>query len=84
MVIASGVRYRKLGVPPIEERLGRGVYYGAALTAAREQEGLDAFVVGGGNSAGQAALHLARFARSVTILIRRPEPGGDHVAVPDQ
>ncbi len=72
VVIASGVRYRKLGVPAIENRLGRGVYYGAALTAARELEGKDAFVVGGGNSAGQAALHLARFARSVTILIRRP------------
>ena len=72
VVVATGVRYRKLGVPAVEELLGRGVYYGAALTAARELEGLDAFVVGGGNSAGQAALHLARFARSVTILVRRP------------
>lgn len=72
VVIASGVRYRKLGVPAIEDRLGRGVFYGAALTAARELEGTDVFVVGGGNSAGQAALHLARFARSVTILVRRP------------
>lgn len=72
VVVASGVSYRKLGVPAIEDRRGRGVHYGAALTAARELEGLDAFVVGGGNSAGQAALHLARFARSVTILIRRP------------
>ncbi len=72
VVIASGVRYRKLGVPAVEDLLGRGVYYGAALTAARELEDLDAFVVGGGNSAGQAALHLARFARSVTILVRRP------------
>lgn len=71
VVIASGVRYRSLGVPAIEDRLGRGVYYGAALTAARELEGTDVFVVGGGNSAGQAALHLARFARSVTILVRR-------------
>jgi thioredoxin reductase (NADPH) len=71
VVIASGVRYRKLGVPAIEDRLGRGVFYGAALTAARELEGADVFVVGGGNSAGQAALHLARFARSVTILVRR-------------
>ncbi len=72
VVIASGARYRLLGVPAIEERLGRGVYYGAALTAGRELEGADVFIVGGGNSAGQAALHLARFARSVTILVRRP------------
>ena len=43
------------------------------MTAAREMEGRDVFVVGGGNSAGQAALHLARFARSVTILVRRPD-----------
>ena len=50
-----------------------GVYYGAAMTAAREMEGQDVFVVGGGNSAGQAAVHLARFARSVTILVRRPD-----------
>ena len=71
VVIASGVRYRRLGVPGVESRLGRGVYYGAALTAARELEGSDVFIVGGGNSAGQAALHLARFARSVTILVRR-------------
>jgi thioredoxin reductase (NADPH) len=72
VVVATGVRYRKLGVEPVEELLGRGVHYGAALMSARELEGKDAFVVGGGNSAGQAALHLARFARSVTILVRRP------------
>ena len=71
VVVATGVRYRKLGVPAIEERLGRGVYYGAALTAARAMEGHDVFIVGGGNSAGQAAMHLARFAASVTILVRR-------------
>jgi thioredoxin reductase (NADPH) len=52
---------------------GNGVNYGAAMTAAREMEGLDVFVVGGGNSAGQAAIHLARFARSVTILVRRAD-----------
>jgi thioredoxin reductase (NADPH) len=71
VVVASGVHYRKLGVPSVEERLGRGVYYGAALTAAREMEGGNVFIVGGGNSAGQAAMHLARFAHSVTILVRR-------------
>ncbi len=72
VVIASGAQYQKLGVASVEERLGRGVYYGAALTAAREMEGGNVFIVGGGNSAGQAAMHLARFASSVTILVRRP------------
>jgi thioredoxin reductase (NADPH) len=72
VLISSGVAYRKLGVPPIEELVGAGVNYGAAMTAAREMEGYDVVVVGGGNSAGQAALHLARFARSVTIVVRRP------------
>ncbi len=72
VVIASGVAYRKLRVDPLEELVGMGVYYGAAMTAAREMEGQDVYVIGGGNSAGQAAMHLARFARSVTILVRRP------------
>ena len=73
VVVASGIAYRKLRVDPIEELVGTGVYYGAAMTAAREMEDQDVFVVGGGNSAGQAAVHLARFARSVTILVRRPD-----------
>jgi thioredoxin reductase (NADPH) len=73
VVIASGVTYRKLGVEAIDAMVGRGVNYGAAMTAAREMEGVDVFVVGGGNSAGQAAIHLSRFARSVTILVRRPD-----------
>ena len=73
VVIASGVAYRKLRVEPIEELVGLGVYYGAAMSAAREMEDQDVYVVGGGNSAGQAAVHLSRFARSVTILVRRPD-----------
>ncbi len=71
VVVSSGVAYRRLGVDAVDDLVGRGVHYGAAVSAARETEGRDVYVVGGGNSAGQAAIHLARFARSVTILVRR-------------
>lgn len=73
VVIATGVDYRRIGVESVEQLLGRGVAYGGALTAGREMAGKDAVVVGGGNSAGQSALHLARFARNVTIVVRRPD-----------
>lgn len=73
VVISSGVAYRRLGVGSLEELVGLGVHYGAAVSASREMEGRDVYLVGGGNSAGQAAIHLARFARSVTIVVRRPE-----------
>ncbi|NQX27661.1 FAD-dependent oxidoreductase [Microbacteriaceae bacterium VKM Ac-2854] len=71
VLIASGVAYRRLDVPSIEAFVGAGVFYGAATSAAREMSDRAVVVVGGGNSAGQAAVHLAKFARTVTILIRR-------------
>lgn len=71
VVIASGARYRRLGVQTVEDLVGRGVHYGAATSVARETRGRHVHVVGGGNSAGQAAVHLARFADSVTIVVRR-------------
>ena len=71
VLIATGVAYRRLGVDSVEELVGRGVHYGAASSAARECEGGNVIVVGGGNSAGQAAIHLSRFARSVSIVVRR-------------
>lgn len=73
VVVATGVDYRRLEVPELEALVGRGVYYTAAVTEAPSMSGLDVHVVGGGNSAGQAALHLSRFARRVTLLVRRPE-----------
>ena len=73
VLVATGVDYRRLGVEPIEELVGRGVYYGAAMAAARELAGDHVVIVGGGNSAGQAAIHAARFASAVTIVVRRPD-----------
>ena len=71
VVLSSGVTYRRLGVPAVEDLVGAGVYYGAATSMAREMQDRDVYVVGGGNSAGQAAVHLAKFAGGVTILVRR-------------
>lgn len=70
VVLATGVEWRRLGVPSLEALVGAGVYYGAAGAEARAMRERDVFVVGAGNSAGQAALHLARYARSVTMLVR--------------
>jgi thioredoxin reductase (NADPH) len=71
VVVATGVEWRRLGVPPLEALLGNGVFYGAAGAEARAAQGQDVFVVGAGNSAGQAVLHLAKYAATVTMLVRR-------------
>jgi thioredoxin reductase (NADPH) len=69
-VVASGVSYRKLVARGIEELTGAGVYYGAALVEAVACADQDLYVVGGANSAGQGAMFLSRYARSVTLLCR--------------
>jgi thioredoxin reductase (NADPH) len=73
VVVASGVAWRRLGVPRLEALVGAGVFYGAAGAEARAMEDQEVFVVGAGNSAGQAALHLAKYAASVTLLARGPD-----------
>jgi thioredoxin reductase (NADPH) len=70
VVIATGASYRRLGIPSLEARVGIGVYYGAAVSEAAALRGEQVYVVGGANSAGQAALHLARYAGRVTVLVR--------------
>jgi thioredoxin reductase (NADPH) len=71
VIVACGVTYRRLGVPALEELVGAGVFYGAATSDARALAGTDVVVVGAGNSGGQAAVHLARYAAHVTIVARR-------------
>ncbi|MGH2788441.1 MAG: FAD-dependent oxidoreductase [Actinomycetota bacterium] len=70
IVLATGVSYRRLGVPALEELNGAGVYYGSSTSEAQALQGRDVFIVGGGNSAGQAAMHLAKASSSVTLLVR--------------
>jgi thioredoxin reductase (NADPH) len=72
VILATGVSYRLLGAPGLDELTGRGAYYGSALTEATACLGQDVYVVGGANSAGQAAVYLARHAKSVTLLVRGP------------
>lgn len=71
IVITTGVDYRQLTTPGIPDFTGAGVYYGAAMTEAASCKGNVVFVVGGGNSAGQAAMYLSKFAKQVNILIRK-------------
>jgi len=70
LLIATGVSYRKLDIPGEDRLCGAGVYYGAAMTEAIACQGEDLFIIGGANSAGQAAMHFSKYARSVTMLIR--------------
>ena len=72
VILATGVSYRRLHAPGLAELAGRGVYYGSALTEATACQGQDVYIVGGANSAGQAALFLSRYANSVTLLVRGP------------
>jgi thioredoxin reductase (NADPH) len=70
LLVATGVRWRKLDVPGTDRLVGAGVYYGAAMTEAISCKGEDVYVVGGANSVGQAAMYFSRYARRVVILVR--------------
>jgi thioredoxin reductase len=70
VVIATGATYRRLGIPQLEDLQGRGVFYGAAASEAPAMRGRNVFVAGGGNSAGQTALHMAKWANQVAVLVR--------------
>jgi len=70
LLIASGLSYRKLAVPGADRLQGRGIYYGAALTEAASCQGEEVYIVGGANSAGQAAMHFSKYASRVVMLVR--------------
>jgi thioredoxin reductase (NADPH) len=70
VIITTGATYRRVGVPELEALQGRGVFYTAGVSEAPAMRGQEVFVVGGGNSAGQAAMHLAKWAEHVTVLVR--------------
>ena len=83
VILATGATYRRLEVPSLETLRGAGVFYGGPVSEAPALKGKDAFIAGGGNSAGQAALHLARYARHVTLIVRGSslEAGMSHYLV---
>jgi thioredoxin reductase (NADPH) len=72
LLLATGVQWRKLGAPGIEDLTGAGIYYGAAMTEALSCADEDVYIVGGANSAGQAAMYFSRHARRVVMLVRGP------------
>jgi thioredoxin reductase (NADPH) len=75
VLLATGASYRRLGVAALEELNGAGVFYGGPASEAPGMAGRDVYVLGGANSSGQAALHLARYARRVTLVVRAPSLG---------
>ncbi len=83
VILATGASYRRLAVPSLEALNGSGVFYGAPASEAHALHDKDAYIVGGGNSAGQAALHLARYAHRVTLVVRAPslDAGMSHYLV---
>jgi len=91
VLVASGVEWRRLDVPGVDDLLGAGVYYGAGPSEALACTGSRVVVVGGGNSAGQAVVRFSRYAKQVTLLVRGPDLGAsmsqyliDHVtAIPN-
>ena len=72
LLIATGVAYRKLNVPGAERLQGCGLYYGSAMTEGISSQGEDVYIVGGANSAGQAAMYFSKYARRVIMLVRGP------------
>ena len=70
VILATGVSWRRLAVEGFDRLIGKGVYYGAARSEAETTNGLDIYLIGAGNSAGQAALHFANYARTVTLVVR--------------
>jgi len=72
LLVATGVQWRKLDAPGVERLTGAGIYYGAAMTEAISCKDEDVFVIGGANSAGQAAMYFSKYARRVVMLVRGP------------
>ena len=76
VIIATGASYRRLGIPDLEHMQGRGVFYGAGASEAPAMRGQNVFIAGAGNSAGQTALHMAKWASQVTVLVRAESLAG--------
>ena len=73
IIISTGVNYKKLPAPGVEDFTGAGVYYGSSMTEAQACRNKEVYIVGGGNSAGQSAIYLSKFAKNVYIVIRKPD-----------